>query len=712
MLLWGLEAVRKKFVFLHYRAIKCRLHFAELFIEGNPKVSIKADANNGESFCGNIKRGVIYMGVQNISAAGQRVPYLNNINQAARVQQTVQNESGQTEKAAQAATPYRLMPDSYTGISAAEAYAILASREGGAGDVSQTMNLEESHKWEDGAPTFATWSGNVDASMVSGGATITLNGSNGNSVTFEFVTEAYPDDWTKINIGGIATDDPKAADKIAKAFTKTLNNKENIEKLARSLGWTRNFAPDIVLKDEPVKAPEAKKDFCTWASDGTNWTLTLAQPEEWAHDGDSISVTGGASFNSTHAPNGRMYTLNNLDTSKIRTNDKLELGKQTYTIQAVDEGDSKAGTVEGNNIYIDLDSKTSWGNALQAALDVQYGSGAGYSVRANAKETEPSLVLYMVIQKPAGNVDDFDFNIKNSPEVSADDDAIKSSTIDTPAYLKYTLDTEKLKDGDSFLFKGTRFVFDNDGKQDFEGASGSKERVMYVSFAGPGNSSETLHNFADTFNRGFAKKGGVGKSVGAPRNVSGLQNGFGNLLALLNAGAFEMKVDDAEGLVYIYAKTKDVLKNDGTIQTDEDDGQFEAAVENPEEVTEGEPAEGATEGEPAEGAPVEGTESGSARDAAPVMYAAYSARSTNAVQSAEEKPQEVETAEEAKPVATERAKPAAAEESKAAEEKQMEEAKAEDAKKTDDAEKEKSEEEDEALEAAKTVTVNAVVGGS
>ncbi len=452
----------------------------------------------------------------------------------------------------------------------------------------------------------ASWSAVIDPSQVSDGTIISVNGVN-----FEFATSDRTDTGENIRVE-IGENAKGTADKFVNVINNGINaatNETNAAAIGTKSGWVQNFASEIKTDYDPNQDDVTLVEnwgspiSCSWkkdANNGNKWTLSFTQSEKWAHTGDKIEVNVNSSrlqeIDPTVTKNNNLcfVGLTKIDLSQIRNGDILKIGNNKFSINLnASDNNVTSGTGGGiGTINIkDPGNVSDW----RAAITKVDNLITGYKITGRGTLSDFSISAN--ITNAAGMTDE-ELNgflsIVNKPEVS-DTDATADvvARINSPAYLKYDIQYDQFKDGDNFLFNGVRFVFDKDSNTAIpEINNDRRDKITYVT---ADDTVDTLRRFEDTFNRSFARKrGGVGKSVGAKKG--GLQQAFTNMVALLNAGAFEMKVafgEAGKAVAFIYAKTKEVLNDDGFIVLDDNEKWDNVEVEN------GEAGEGVNEEEAA-----------------------------------------------------------------------------------------------------------------
>lgn len=456
----------------------------------------------------------------------------------------------------------------------------------------------ESHGLQENATKRAEWTGTADAGQVRDGTTITLKSENeGKAVKFQFVkdaTEAVEDGVIKVDISSI-TD----TDKIAEAFTKAVE--DNADNIISQLGWRKNLNPEL---ETPA---DEKKISCSWAQEGSDWKLKLGLSEAWSHDDNKFDV---------EIDSIRSADINRIPLDDFQTGDIIKVEGLEFKIKLVDSAPGDSDIYNSTTNEISLHKGNLLGSAngsLKKALQTALGSNGYHDVRvaANGIENKTAVALFINATDSNNVSKTLDLEVINKPKVN--DAELTSAEIKTPAYIEYSRDINadnqenSIKDGDSFKFRGVRFVFDTDGDtSDTKYKDTSNEKVVHVEAKGL-NSSETMYALQDKFNEMFGrnKNAGTGAGFGSSSSgaqASGVQQAFQNVFSYVKAGVFEMRVNVSGGkaAVAIFSSVKKALNEDAEIELKEGEG-----WETAEEAAEGAGMEGA---EAAEGAGAEGAE--------------------------------------------------------------------------------------------------------
>ncbi len=471
----------------------------------------------------------------------------------------------------------------------------------------------EYHPIRRGETQIASWSGDFDPSRIIEGTTISING-----VTFEFTSDSggageevediEENENIKVAIatGADGNMDPEAN---AKEFVDAVNNSANIDKIRKASGWVENFAPEIqtdydeTINENIVKAiKDAPPVSCSWKKEtkegeADKWILSVTQSEGWAHTGDKldVKVDAGRLANlekTVQHFSGYCYTgIQKIDLSQIRSGDVIKIGNNKFKVDLNSglSGDYQVN-LAGDNSTISIKDPSNiaaWREALSSAVDTTDTSVPRYTISARGSVSDFGIWVDFDNDVPDDVLNSF-LDV-HKPEVTVTQNV--AAKIKTPAYLEYEVEYGQFADGDNFMFKGVRFVFDKDSNTATPEIKSGKEHTAYIT---ANNSYSTVTGFRDTFNSIFARKrtGGIGKSTGTRTN--GLQQAFSSIYSLLNAGAFEMKValgENGKATVFIYAKTREVLEN-GEIDLDEDTEGWKTAEEVNAEAGEGAAGEG------------------------------------------------------------------------------------------------------------------------
>ncbi len=467
-------------------------------------------------------------------------------------------------------------------------------RSGADGEIARELEAvgePEFHAIQEKDTVTASWSATFDPSRVSEGTIVSING-----VKFEFTSGKAAEGNEEVNIKDIT----KAED-IAKKFVDTVNG--SADKIRKQSGWIENFAPEIKTDYEDSKKEVADGSArgtpvsCSWTKDGESgeWTLAFKQSEDWAHTDDKFDIAVDSSRLTDLKKvvpeyNIRRIRLENVVLSQIQSGDIIKIGDKQFEISLDSslESDFKYECDDDGNGKIsikDQGDKSAWEKALSGA--------SGYTVEMaenNSSADKVDILVRFGTALSSDEADKFNFDIVHKPETGNIKEA--GADIKTPAYLQYEVSYEEFADGDNFKFNGVRFVFDKDNNTATpEIKSGQREKTSYVT---ADESKKTVTRLQSVFNNYFSqrKSGGVGKSTGA--KTSGLQQAFSSIFALIDAGAFEMKVafgDAGKATVFIYAKTKDILNEEGNIELEDSEG-WKTADEVNEEAEAAKDAEG------------------------------------------------------------------------------------------------------------------------
>ncbi len=443
------------------------------------------------------------------------------------------------------------------------------------------------HEWADEETVVATWSAKIDPATISDGTTIAL-GEGDNKATFEFVFSDAEDAAAKPGniLVKVAIANKNNGEEIAKAFTATLadyvKDDTKAKALSEALGWKKNLNPDLEKKTEEEVPKEPV--VCSWAKDDEAgvWNLTFTQSEAWAHDDDKLSVT----IDSVRLSNIKFdgSKLTDINIAEVKTGDVITIGEYRFTLDFDSNGSDLVKWTDGD------DSKTAVFNlkrenllnrkdgslhkALTVALQRVYpDKNLVIGVNENDSSNPPTFHIKIDVDSQPMTM-----NIVNSPELKDEDIDSNVADIKTPAYWEYEkvdFDEDKITDGESFKFKGIRFVFDTDGDtSDSKYVNSGQEKVVHVELK---DSADPVETFVSTFNNWFKEdtRGGSKSGSGAARS-GGIQ-AFKNIFRFVKAGAFEMRVDKngTVATVAIYAKTKDALK-DEKIELEEGEGWYNA----------------------------------------------------------------------------------------------------------------------------------------
>ncbi len=462
---------------------------------------------------------------------------------------------------------------------------------GAAGGAADKAVLTDNQKWdEDGETQVATWSATIDPLTVNEGTAIRFKDEDGNAL-FEIV---FTDDTNIVESDKLIKINPTDTTNIATNLTNRVNDADTAKKIGQALGWKRNLNPNLTDEQEaeaPVK--------CTWAADGT---LTFTQSEAWAHDGNKFSIEV-ESKRLTDVEQSQSNVLGSIPTDEIKTGDiltvdglefRLNLGSVQTPSFTWNDGKDKA------EIYISKLAGSGSGSlsaVLVAALKDKDSTKYGSTKVAAMEDGTNSLNIIIY------DANDPSHKYKLGIEASVpklESESSSNADIKTPAYLEYGVDFRNIDDGDSFKFKGVRFVFDTNGDtSDSPYVNSGQEKVVHVGIKDR-TPEDSMTIFRDTFNSWFKEdtRGGSKSGSGAARS-GGIQ-AFKNIFRFVKAGAFEMRVDNNGNVatVAIYAKTKDAL-SDEKIELEKDEGWYNADGTPVEDTgdAEGTAGDGASEGD-------------------------------------------------------------------------------------------------------------------
>jgi len=471
-----------------------------------------------------------------------------------------------------------------SGIAMAAAAPSAQAEEGGA-----VLN-ESSHAWTDGEPALAEWSGVLDPATIEAGTTITVN-----NVTFEFVDSAPAEgEFHKIYIMNEDGSGKADAETIAKRFVDAISNDKVQKELKK----------DLEIQDSALEK-EGARPFavsCSWSEKDGNWTLALKQEGTEFQDGNRFIVACGKSLGDKETFNNsgiKSISLKNINQDDVKDGFVLQVGGAAINVkvqaklaeQALvwdDENEKKSGTlyVKSDIMYDALDGSLE--NGLNQILREK-----GYSDYETSLTASTSSGTFQIKVKGRTDAELPELNIvKNEPGLFGDGEEAK----ETQAYLEFEVDLEKLKEGDSFNFRGMEFKFSNEEKA-------QEDNFVYIKIDEPEKMADA---FREAFNECFAVKAptrpddyipSTGTISSGATNKGKNQPWYEDLERLLASGVFEMRcfINGSKAVFSIYARTKEVLNDEDKIGLGEGEG-WKTAESTSDAPTEGDaPAEAPAE---------------------------------------------------------------------------------------------------------------------